>query len=130
MAIEKYKELYDLTIRLLLEEQNRHSRLSEKSTTYFSVFTFIIGLSMFFIKWLLNTIIPPESTFEWILFVLGILLITILVITWFLIFSVHRIHIVNKIPLTTEMIDFYRENRLIDIYYSERLKKILQNYFV
>jgi len=117
MSVDKYKELYDLSIKLLLEEQNRFVRIDEKSSLYFNVFTFIIGLSLFFVKWLYNTIIPPRSLMEWFLLILGMFLLTSLVWSWCLLFSVLKVHVVNKIPLTDEMIHFYRDHRLIDIYY-------------
>ncbi len=118
MAAEKYKELYDLSIKLLFEEQNRFHRIGQKASSYFTVLTLILSLSIFFIKWIATSLIPPTGLIEWILLILGFLLIVFLVISWFLIFSVHKVHNVIKIPLTKEMIHFFRDNRLIDIYYA------------
>ena len=116
--MEKYKELYNLSIKVLNEEQARFNRIDLKASQYLSVLTLLIGVAGFFGKWLIGNLIPPKSELEWILLISGILVFLSILISWFLLFRVIRTHDVIKIPLDEEVIDFFDKNRLIDIYYA------------
>lgn len=116
--MEKYKELYLLAKEVFNEEQNRFNRIDEKAAKYFSVLTLLVGAAGFFGKWLVNTLIPPDGTLEWALLLLGIGLLVTVLVSWFTVFSVFRIHEMRKIPLSSEMIDFFDKNKLLDIHYA------------
>lgn len=116
--MEKYKELYNLSKEVLNEELSRFSRIDDKATKYLSILTLVAGVSGFFGKWLIDNLIPPKTTTEWELVILGALLFIMIFVSWFLIFNVLRIHTIIKMPLDAETIDFFDNNELIDIYYA------------
>lgn len=116
--MEKYKELYELSIKLLFEEQNRFTRIDQKAAWYLTALTFLIGVANYFLAWIIEKFLPPQSPLEWVLFSLGIVLVFLIGITWYLCFSVHKVHEVVKMPLTNEMIDFFNSNDEIDIYFT------------
>jgi len=116
--MEKYKELYNLSKEVLYEEQNRFNRINEKASKYLTVLTFMVGVYGFFLNLIVNDFIPPKSISEWIIVVLGFLIFSCVIISWFLIFGVLKIQEIKKIPLNSEMINFFDSNNLLDIYYA------------
>jgi len=116
--MEKYKELYNLSKEVLREEQDRFNRIDEKASRYFPVLTLSAGASGFFGKWMIDNLIPPGTVLGWFLVATGALLFFSIFVSWSLIFSVFRMHQVEKIPLNSEMIEFFDDNRLLDIYYA------------
>jgi uncharacterized tellurite resistance protein B-like protein len=117
-AIEKYKELYDLSIKVLDEEQQRFNRLEGKAATYFTVLSFLIGIHGIFCSKIISCCIPPEGWFKYVFLGLGLIVLLGLITAWFWAFFVIKQHNITKIPITDEMIDFFKENKLIDIYYT------------
>lgn len=115
---EKYKELFDLSLKVLEEEQQRASRLDEKASKYFSVLTFLIGIYGVFCSRIISECVPFKGWMDVVLIGLGALNLSGLVVVWFLCFAVFRQHVFVKIPLTDEMIRFYKDNELIDIHYT------------
>lgn len=115
---EKYKELFDLSLKVLEEEQQRASRLDEKASKYFSVLTFLIGIYGVFCSRIISECVPFRGWMDIALIGLGALNFSGLIIVWFLCFAVFRQHVFVKIPLTDEMIRFYKDNELIDIHYT------------
>jgi hypothetical protein len=116
--MEKYKELYNLSKEVLNEELSRFARIDDKAAKYLSILTLVAGVSGFFGKWLIDNLIPPKTTTEWALVILGAFLFIMIFVSWFLIFNVLRIHTIVKMPLDAETIDFFDNNELIDIYYA------------
>jgi len=115
---EKYKELYDLSIKVLEEEQQRANRLDEKASRYFSVISFLIGIYGILGSRVITDCIPYKGWMDIILIIFGFVILLGLIIAWFLCFAVFRQHVVVKIPLNEEMIKFFNENELIDIHYT------------
>ena len=72
--LEKYRDLYVLSKEVLAEEQQRFHRIDEKASRYLSVLTFVVGADAFFGNWILENLVPPDSGWEWLLVVLGVLL--------------------------------------------------------
>jgi hypothetical protein len=118
IKMEKYEELYNLSKEVLKEEEARFNRIDEKASKYFPVLTLMAGASGFFGKWMIDNLIPPETTLGWFLVTTGVLLFLSVFVSWSLIFSVFRMHQVEKIPLNSEMIEFFNNNELLDIYYA------------
>lgn len=115
---EKYKELYELSLKVLEEEQQRASRLDEKASKYFSVLTFLIGIYGVFCSRIISECIPFKGWMDFVSIGLGALNFSGLIVVWFLCFAVFRQHVFVKIPLNDEMIKFYKDNELIDIHYT------------
>lgn len=118
MGIEKYKELYDLSLEVLKEEQDRFNRIDGKASKYFTVVTFLLGIYGFFGKSIIDKIRLPFSNFELLLVILAIIVLILLAISFFTIFKVLRIQRIKVVPLTLEMIEFFNDNKLIDIYFA------------
>jgi hypothetical protein len=118
MGIEKYKELYELSLGVLKEEQDRFNRIDDKASKYFTIVFFLLGIYGFFGKSIIDKIRFPFSNFEWFLIILAIIILIILTISFFIIFKALRIQRLKVIPLTLEMIKFFQDNKLIDIYFA------------
>lgn len=118
MSIDKYKELYDLSLEVLKEEQDRFNRIDEKASKYFAVVTFLLGVFGFIGKLLIDKARPPFSTIEWWLICLSLFILILLAASFFTTFNVLRIQRLKVLPLTIETLEFFNNNRLIDIYYT------------
>lgn len=115
---EKYKELFDLSLKILEEEQQRTNRLDEKASKYFSVLSFLIGICGIFCSRIIRDCIPFKGWMDISLISLGFLNLAGLIVAWFLCFAVFRQHVIVKIPLNDEMIKFFNENELVDVHYT------------
>jgi len=118
MSITKYKELYDLSLKVLNEEQKRFNRIDEKASKFFSIFTLLLGAYGFFGKWIIDNLVPPTTYLDNLLIIVAISILLTLFISWFKIFNVLRTQQTNKIPMDQPMIKFFYDNELIDIYYA------------
>ncbi len=117
-GLEKYKELYVLSKEVLVEEQQRFHRVEERASRYFSLLTLIVGVDAFFGNWILENFVPPDSAWKWSLAILGALLFVSTIASWLLVFRIMKIKPLTKMPLDTDTISFFRQNRLLDIYYA------------
>jgi len=115
---EKYKELYELSLKVLEEEQQRTNRLDEKASRYFSVLSFLIGIYGIFCSKIIAGCIPLKGWVDGGLLMLCFLNFAGLVLAWFLCFAVFRQHVIVKIPLNAEIIKFFNDNELLDIHYA------------
>jgi len=121
----KYRELFEYSKEVYLEEIKRFDLITHKATQYLSVISVILGLALIFGKWLISELIPPTSLLSHaILFTSDILYIS-LVISWVINFQILRGGPLRKLPLNDSVIEFFRSNRRIDIYYAyaRRLKE-------
>ncbi len=114
----KYKELYDISVQVLGEEQQRFNRMDEKAVKYFSVISFLIGVCVFFGKQLIADNIPPANYSEWTILIFGSVSFLSLFLAWIFCFLAIKQHVIEKMPLNDDMIKFFHENRLIDIHYA------------
>lgn len=123
--MENYKELYAISKEVFKEELERFYSIEQKASQYLSVLTLLLGATAFFIKWLVENFIPPHNTFEFVLVILASGILVCLFVSWFAIFSALKIYKVDIIPLTDEWVQFFADNKLIDIYYylSVRMKE-------
>ena len=113
--MEKYQELYILSKDVLREEINRYRSLDEKASKYLAALTILLGIYGLFISMVLKFIFPPNHFFDWFFLVFIALVLSSIVISWFIILEVLRIAYLATTPLN---IDFFDNNKLIDIYYA------------
>jgi hypothetical protein len=66
----------------------------------------------------MDNLFPAHAVLDWVLATLGLGLFLSLVFSWFKIFSVFRIHQLKVMPLNDETMEFFDNNRLLDIYYA------------
>ena len=116
--MEKYKELYELSKEVLKEELSRFTRIDDKAAKYLSVLTLAAGAAAYFGKWVIDNLIPPKSSLEWVMVTLAALLCAAIFVSWFFIFNALRLHNLTKPPLNDEVIKFFDDNNMIDIYYA------------
>ncbi len=117
MGLEKYRELYALSIKLLEAEHGRFNRISQKATAYLSVVGLLFGIATVFGKALIEGFIPPKSLLEWVILNLGVLIFISLGVAWWMIFRAYKFEGLLT-PPQSELIDFYHKNKLIDIYFA------------
>jgi predicted MFS family arabinose efflux permease len=79
--MERYKELYNYSKEAFEREYDRFKNIDQKATQYLSVLTLLIGIAGFFVNWVVANFVPPKNIFEFILFVLAILILITLTIT-------------------------------------------------
>jgi hypothetical protein len=113
--MEKYQELYSLSKEVLLEEINRYRSLDGKATKYLTALTILLGIIGLFIAKLLPYIFPPHDIYDWLFLILLVLILSFVVISWFLLLKVLRTASLAVTPLS---IEFFDKNKLIDIYYA------------
>lgn len=124
-AVEKYRELYQYANDILLKEHERFNRADEKAAKYSTMFVFLIGVVIYFDKWILGLLnwpefpirLPPDIP----LFLAGIAgLLALLSSAGGLFLSTHVIKqrpIVSR-PLNQEVLDFFENQPRINIYYG------------
>lgn len=115
--MDNYRELYKLALDAFKEEKARFTRIDQKASLYFSALTFLVGVSGFFTKGVLNALFLPEGWLEWGIVLLGLACAGCVVAAWGALLSVLRVHGLWNIPLTDETIEFYSHEQLVDIYY-------------
>lgn len=129
--IRKYKELYDLSVRLFDEEQARFFRMDEKASRYLSAITVLLGAYMFFAKWMVydEQIVPPRGVLEWAIILTYLSSFGALAASWLVAFSVLRVRqtALEKMALTDETIRYFDTHTLINTYYgaTKTLKGLL-----
>lgn len=115
--LNKFKELYDLSLFIYKEELDRNRRLEEKAYKYLFYFSIIFGFLSFFSIWLFQNYSYPKNCFECFIIFIYCLLLTFAFVNLILLILVLKILSFNKIDMRN-MIDFFYNNDLIDIYYS------------
>jgi len=118
--MEKYKELYNLAFETYKEQHKRYDILFDKATKYFTVITLLIGLYGYLGKAVLNNLMenPYRGYNEWATIFLGFCSLALLIASWSYLFRVLRLEVLFVIPLNEEVLNFYNNNTLIDIYYT------------
>ncbi len=116
--LDKYKELYELSLHVFSEEHNRARRLDDKAARFVTVLTAIIGVYGFFSKWIVANAVPPENGVEWFLIINYSVLFITLTASWIVMLMGLSLSKSKKIPLDEGIINLFKQNRLIDIYYS------------
>ena len=96
--MDKYEELYKLSKEVFNEEQSRFNQIDQKASYYLSALTLLLGVTGVFTNRLIKQFLPPHSRVEFVLFVLAVLIVISLVVSWLAIFSVLRVHATLKIP--------------------------------
>ena len=117
MPGDKYKELYDLSNKLLEEEHGRFHRISQKATNYLSTVSLLLGIATIFGKEAIALLIPPKTLLEWLLLNVAVMVFASLAVTWWTIFRAYRFEGLLTRPLS-ELIEFYQSNELINIYFA------------
>lgn len=117
--MEKYKELYDLSLKVFHEQHETYDNMTEKASKFITVLTLLIGVYTYLGKMLLDSFLNETKTFsEWILIIIGFILFLILIFTWFILLKVLKLRELLILPFDDETIKFFDDNRLIDIYYA------------
>lgn len=116
--MNKYEELYRLAKDLAEQAEARFDTIDGKATSYLSVLTLLVGVAAFFLKWITDTLIPPAGVFEWLLCILGIGITASVIVSWWLVFRVLRIHRVWILPLSDEMIEFFTKHQETDLRFA------------
>jgi hypothetical protein len=57
---EKYRELYLYATDILLKEHERFNRADDKASKYTTMFVFLIGVAIYFDKWIFGSLKWPE----------------------------------------------------------------------
>jgi hypothetical protein len=116
--MDKYAELYQLTKESLAQSEERFDSIDGKASSYLSVLTLLVGAAGFFVRWGVDTLVPPAGVLELTALALALGTTGALVMAWLRAFQVLRVHKIRGMILGDETIQFFDNNRLIDIYYA------------
>ena len=116
--MEKYQKLYEYSHFAFVSSKERFYKIDTKATMYLSVLTLCVAIYGFFAKWFLESKIPPQGALEWALLSVFVLSFCILLVAWYFNFTVLKTQSVLVVPLNDEILRFYHENELVDIYYA------------
>jgi hypothetical protein len=116
--MRKYAELYQLTKDSLAQAEQRFNAIDGKASSYLAVLTLLVGTAAFFVKWVVDSFVPPVGIPHLAMVLLAVGMTGALVMSWYRAFQVLRVHRTRGILLGDKTIEFFDENRLIDIYYA------------
>jgi hypothetical protein len=117
-SIDKYRELYTYSTDVLLKEHDRFNRADEKASKYATTFVFLIGAIAFFDKAVIDDMLPPTNLLEWLLLLFGVAGIFISLWGWYCANAVIRLHPYVSRRLDEEMLTFFRNQTLLNVYYA------------
>jgi len=117
-APEKLKELFAVARDALAEAQNRFMRIDQKASWLLSALTAAIAALPIPIGTIVNLAIPPRDLLSGFALVCVSALTVTMVFTWIQLLSVLRLWPIARLPMTEEMLEFYLENRHIDIHHA------------
>jgi hypothetical protein len=116
--MDKYEALYKLSLDVYNERSTSFQHIQEKSSKYFTALTFLIGFSLYYGKWILDKLPLFYGCIDWFMLVETALLIILLIITWFTLLRILRVENLKILPLDDELLNFFVNNKQIDIYYA------------
>jgi hypothetical protein len=116
--MDKYKELYDYAMDVLLKERDRFNRADEKAAKFSGMSVFLIGVNAFFSKTIIDTALPPHGSLEWLMVVVGAVALSFSASGWYVSNSVIRLSKFRSRRLDQDMLDFFRTNKLVNVYYA------------
>lgn len=116
--MKKYEELYNHSKYVFDEEISRFSRIEDKASKFITVITSLLAVYALIGKQLFGDLFPPENCLEGILIILAFLVLLGLLASWGFAFRTMYIQGIKKAPLNNQVLSFYDENKLIDIYYG------------
>jgi len=117
-TLEKYRELYLLAKEVYNSELDRFDKIDDKAAKYLSSLTFVIAMLGLFGKWLITEVLPPSSLIEWLVVVAALATLASLILSWFFLFRVLRLHTVKKLPLSDETVSLFKERNLATALYA------------
>jgi len=126
--MEKYKELFEQAKYVLDEDTKRFTRIDTKASIYLSVLTLFFGILLFAYQWSIENFIQLDSWIDYTGIVILILLLIIIALAWYFSFKVLKTHELKRMPINDEMIEFFNNNTLINIYYA--LSKEIKNAYL
>lgn len=116
--MNKYEVLYNLSLDVYKERNNSFQHIQEKAAKYLTALTFLLGFSLYYIKWLFEKLPLVYVLIDWIMIVESALLIISLIVTWFTILRILRVENFKVLPLDDELLNFFLDNKPIDIFYT------------
>lgn len=111
----KWKLLYDYTRKAFDDEVERFSRVDEKATKFLTSISIIITLFVGLTKWLFS---DSDNNFTICFFIIIGLAFFLLSLAWVCFFSSLRLTIVPKMPLTDEVFDLFKNEKINSIYFA------------
>lgn len=121
---EKFKELFDLSLKSLETEHQRFLRFDEKANKYIAAMTAIIGAFSLMASWIYNNFIPTSNKIEMVIIGLMLLIFILLLFAWWKLFNVIKVRDISVFPINSNVLDFYYKNELVDIHYNFSKKNI------
>lgn len=116
--MEKYKELYSYATDVFVKEHDRFVRADEKANRFSVIAVFLIGVNAFFAKTVIDSALPPRGCLEWLLVGATAAALALSASGWYVSNSVFRLRVPRSRPLNQQMLDFFRLNTLLNVYYA------------
>lgn len=116
--LAKYVQLYQLSKEVHLEEVRRFDLMARRAMRYLTVLSFLLGVSVYFGRWLVTAIAPPCGILPWLMCASAALFLVCLSLAWFLSFQILRGGLLMKIPMSERVIRFFCKHRDVDVYFA------------
>ena len=116
----KYEMLLEWSNEVLAEESASYDGIEEKASKYLSALTVALAFFAFVARSMVAALnlVPPTCAAEWIILVsTGAVLVSI-VLAWYLVFTVLKIHVVVVRPLDDELVQFFHSHAAVDVYFA------------
>lgn len=117
-GMKKYEELYNYSKYAFDEEISRFGRIEDKAARFMTVVTSLLAVYALIGRQLFGELIPAENCIEKLLLLFAALTLISILASWGFVFRAMYIQRLKKAPLNDELISFYDEDKLIDIYYA------------
>ena len=127
LDIEKYKHLYEYTIKGYEELAKIDKQLEEKTWKFFTVLSLLVGFQIYFLYYIKEIKISSYLCIDWFVLIISLFLLISLSINWFKLFKSVNTKAYKILPMANDVIDYYDNNELINIYYSSS-KQFIQLY--
>lgn len=121
----KHEEVYRLTKAGIEEERSRSTRLDEKASRYLTFLAIVAGVGAFGGKTVVQTL-RPLGTLDWIVIGISALWLLAVLAAGLWTFSVLKVQAwVRFPPMDTELLEYFAENRYLNILHSLARENIL-----
>lgn len=116
--MEKYEELYKYAQSVFDYEHSRFSRIEDKAGRFLTLLTSLLAVYALIGRQLFGDILPPKDMFEAFIVLMAFMVLLSLLFSWWYAFYALKLQGINKAPLNDEVLSFFHEQSLVNIYYS------------
>jgi hypothetical protein len=112
------KELFEYAKEAFLEQVRIDDLVEVKALRYLTVLTVVLGVAAFFTNHVLSTAIPPSSGLDWLLVIVGAILLIGLLVASFQIIRLLGTGGLRTLPLNSAVVESFLTNSPNELFIS------------